>query len=113
TLYPTSKIFGITTSAAVMKINSELGYYPVSYSDLTDDQEFWKGCQTCVNYEILKSKNFQNCLCTAMLYVPKNQPQKPATKLRNDFKKNLKLFERWVRFKKYVLTNRKKSKVKI
>src|SRR5690606_7847001 len=55
--YPDAKIFGLTTGAAVMKINSELGYYPVSYSDLTDDEEFWKGCQSCVNYEILKSKN--------------------------------------------------------
>ncbi len=109
--YPNAKIFGLTTGAAVMKINSELGYYPVSYADLTDDEEFWKGCQSCVNYEILKSKNRQNCLCTAMLYVPKEQVQKPETKLRSDFKKNLRLFERWVRLKKYVLLNKKKSKV--
>jgi len=112
TKYPDAKIFGLTTGAAVMKINSELGYYPVSYSDLTDDEEFWKGCQSCVNYEILKSKNRQNCLCTAMLYVPKEQPQKPEVKLRNDFKKNLRLFERWVRLKKYVLLNLKKTKEK-
>lgn len=110
--YPNAKIFGLTTGAAVMKINSELGYYPVSYSDLTDDEEFWKGCQSCVNYEILKSKNRQNCLCTAMLYVPKEQVQKPEAKLRTDFKKNLRLFERWVRMKKYVLLNKKKSKIK-
>ena len=113
TKYPDAKIFGLTTGAAVMKINSELGYYPVSYSDLTDDEEFWKGCQSCVNYEILKSKNRQNCLCTAMLYVPKEQPQKPEVKLRKDFKKNLRLFERWVRLKKYVLLNLKKTKDKI
>lgn len=111
--YPNAKIFGLTTGPAVMKINSELGYYPVSYSDLTDDEEFWKGCQSCVNYEILKSKNRQNCLCTAMLYVPKTQVQKPGTKLRSDFKKNLKLFERWVRLKKYILLKRNKKKDKI
>jgi len=112
--YPDSKIFGLTTGAAVMKINSELGYYPVSYSDLTDDEEFWKGCQSCVNYEILKSKNRQNCLCTAMLYVPKQQEQQPEeTKLRSDFKKNLGLFERWVRLKKYVMLNLKKTKEKL
>lgn len=111
--YPNAKIFGLTTSPAVMKINSELGYYPVSYSDLTDDEEFWKGCQSCVNFEILKSKNRQNCLCTAMLYVPKEQPQKTEVKLRNDFKKNLRLFERWVRMKKYVMLKRKKKKEKI
>jgi len=112
--YPEAKIFGLTTGAAVMKINSELGYYPVSYSDLTDDEEFWKGCQSCVNYEILKSKNRQNCLCTAMLYVPKQQEQQPEeTKLRSDFKKNLGLFERWVRLKKYVMLNLKKTKEKL
>ena len=113
TKYPNAKIFGITTSPAVMKINSELGYYPVSYSDLTDDKEFWKGCQSCVHYEILKSRDYKNCLCTAMMYVPKNQVQKPGTRLRSNFKKNLKLFERWVRLKKYILLNRKKSKLKI
>lgn len=110
--YPDSKIFGLTTSSAVMKINSDLGYYPVSYADLTDDEEFWKGCQSCVNYEILKSKNRQNCLCTAMLYVPKEQPQKSDAKLRKDFKQNLKLFERWVRMKKYVLLKKRKNKSK-
>lgn len=111
--YPDAKIFGLTTGAAVMKINSELGYYPVSYSDLTDDDEFWKGCQSCVNYEILMSKNRQNCLCTAMLYVPKQQEQHPEIKLRKDFKKNLGLFERWVRLKKYVMLNLKITKDKL
>ncbi len=109
--YPESKIFGLTTGAAVMKINSELGYIPVAYSDLTDDNEFWKGCQSCVNYEILMSKNRQNCLCTAMLYDPqakKNHTEDLA--LRQDFKKELKLFDRWVRLKKYVMLKLSKSK---
>lgn len=68
--YPRSKIFGLTTGLAVMKINSELGYEPVTYSELTDDDNFWKGCQSCVNYNILISKERKNCLCTAMLYDP-------------------------------------------
>lgn len=109
--YPESKIFGLTTGAAVMKINSELGYIPVAYSDLTDDNEFWKGCQSCVNYEILMSKNRQNCLCTAMLYDPqakKNHTEDLA--LRQDFKKEIKLFDRWVRLKKYVMLKISKSK---
>src|SRR5690606_25767494 len=110
--YPDSKIFGLTTSAAVMKINSELGYYPVSYADLTDDEECWKGCQSGVNYELMKSKNRQNGLCTAVLHVPNKQPQKPNVKLRKDFKQNLKLFERWVRMKKYVLLKKRKNKSK-
>lgn len=68
--YPGAKIFGLTTGLAVMKINSELGYEPVTYSELTDDEEFWKGCRSCVNFEILQSKERKNCLCTAMLYEP-------------------------------------------
>lgn len=71
--YPNAKIFGLTTGMAVMKINAELGYKPVVYSELTQDEAFWSGCKTCVNYEILMSKNRQNCLCTAMLFVPKNE----------------------------------------
>jgi hypothetical protein len=66
--YPNSKIFGLTTGLAVMKINSELGYQPVTYSELTTDEKFWNGCKSCINYDILTSKDFKNCLCTAMLY---------------------------------------------
>ena len=68
--YPDAKIFGLTTGLAVMKINSDLGYEPVTYSELTDDEEFWAGCKSCVNYEILQSKERKNCMCTAMLYDP-------------------------------------------
>lgn len=82
--YPNAKVFGLTTGLAVMKINAELGYKPVIYSELTQDEEFWSGCKTCVNYEILMSKNRQNCLCTAMLFVPKNDNEQ--TKVENDEK---------------------------
>ena len=71
--YPDAKIFGITTGLAVMKINSELGYKPVPFSELTDDAKFWTGCQTCTNYEILKAKEHKMCLCTGMLYNPKKE----------------------------------------
>lgn len=71
--FPDAKIFGLTTGLAVMKINSELGYEPVTYSELTDDEEFWKGCQSCINYPILMSKDRKNCLCTAMLYDPEDK----------------------------------------
>ncbi len=76
--FPEAKIFGLTTGLAVMKINSELGYEPVTYSELTQDEAFWKGCQSCVNFEILKSKERKNCLCTAMLFNPaeKNKPRR-------------------------------------
>jgi GNAT superfamily N-acetyltransferase len=99
--YPDAKIFGLTTGSAVMKINSALGYKPVSYSHLTKDEEFWKGCQSCVNYDILQSKNRENCICTAMLYTPKPESKRKA--LRNNFTKNIKLFERWTRIKKHVM----------
>lgn len=68
--YPDAKIFGLTTGLAVMKINSDLGYKPVIYSELTQDEEFWNGCKSCVNYDILMKKERKNCLCTAMLFVP-------------------------------------------
>ncbi|GAB2530376.1 GNAT family N-acetyltransferase [Rufibacter soli] len=70
TKYPHAKIFGLTTALAVMKINSDLGYRPVTYSELTNDEEFWKGCRSCVNFDILTAKGRSNCLCTAMLFVP-------------------------------------------
>jgi N-acetylglutamate synthase-like GNAT family acetyltransferase len=74
--YPNSKLFGITTSMAVMKINSKLGYKPVTFSELTKDEAFWKGCQSCANYDILQRTNKKMCLCTGMIYDLKSV-QKP------------------------------------
>ncbi len=68
--FPNSKLFGITTSPAVMKINYHLGYRPVTLHQLTDDEEFWNGCKSCVNYDILMRTNRLHCLCTGMLYDP-------------------------------------------
>ncbi|MGB3143912.1 MAG: GNAT family N-acetyltransferase [Maribacter sp.] len=68
--FPDAKIFGITTGLAVMKINYELGYQPVTFSELTDDPDFWKGCQTCKNFDILTRTEQKMCLCTGMLYDP-------------------------------------------
>jgi hypothetical protein len=87
--YPEAKIFGLTTGLAVMKINSELGYEPVTYSELSQDEDFWKGCQSCVNYDILMSKDRKNCMCTAMLWDPEEkareieQQMKEAEALKN------------------------------
>lgn len=71
--YPGAKIFGITTGLAVMKINSDLGYKPVPFSELTTDPTFWAGCKGCTNYDILERKEFKMCLCTGMLYDPNNK----------------------------------------
>ena len=90
--YPHAKIFGLTTGLAVMKINSELGYEPVTYSELTGDEEFWAGCKSCVNFDILMSKDRKNCMCTAMLYDPADHREPEETK--EDFKKNSKIYER-------------------
>jgi len=74
--YPDAKIFGLTTGLAVMKINSDLGYKPVTFSELTDDEAFWKGCQSCVNYDILERTNRKHCLCTGMLFDPAKDKEK-------------------------------------
>jgi len=71
--YPNSKVFSITTGLAVMKMNSDLGYKPVTFSELTDDQSFWKGCQTCKNYDVLQRTNQTMCLCTGMLFDPNKE----------------------------------------
>ncbi len=69
--YPNSKIFGLTTSLAVMKINTALGYVPVTFSEITQDDEFWHGCETCNYYDILVRTKRDKCLCTGMLFDPK------------------------------------------
>ena len=90
--FPKAKIFGITTSLAVMKINAELGYQPVTFSELTDDEQFWKGCQTCKNFDILTRTNRSHCLCTGMLFDPKKakETKKETTG------------DRWQKFSRFV-----------
>ena len=70
-LFPDAKIFSITTGAAVMKMNYEFGFRPVPLSELTDDPEFWKGCQGCRHFDILRSHDYKMCICTGLLYDPK------------------------------------------
>jgi hypothetical protein len=101
--FPNAKIFGLTTGLAVMKINSELGYEPVTYSELTDDEEFWAGCKSCVNYDILMSKERKNCMCTAMLYEPKQDHS--VEEVAADFSNNSKLYERFMKIKQSKLLN--------
>ncbi len=103
--YPQAKIFGLTTGLAVMKINSELGYRPVTFSELTDDESFWKGCQSCVNYDILLRTNRKHCLCTGMIYNPEWEKKKKQV----EEQKNLSVYGRWLKFKQFVLFKNKKS----
>lgn len=80
-LYPEAKLFGLTSGAAVLKINHELGYRPVTFEQLTDDPAFWRGCMTCVNYDVLTRTDFKRCICTAMLYDPKEHPEEQLEEL--------------------------------
>lgn len=100
-LFPNAKLFGLTTSLPVMKINSELGYIPVTYGELTKDELFWDGCKSCVNYDILMSKEKFNCMCTAMLHDPKTSGSKTW-----NFMKKSKLYERFMQMKKNRLTKK-------
>ena len=105
--YPDAKIFGLTTGLAVMKINSDLGYEPVTYSELTQDEKFWAGCKSCVNYDILMSKERKNCLCTAMLYDPKDHYEPAETK--EHFEKKSKVYERLLKIKQIKFLSRFKK----
>ena len=73
--YPDAKVFSITTGLAVMKMNSDLGYRPVTFSELTDDQTFWNGCQSCKNYDVLQRTERKMCFCTGMIYDPHAKPK--------------------------------------
>lgn len=75
-MWPNAKLFGLTSGGAVMKINTELGYVPVPFSELTDDEAFWKGCQGCVNHDVLMRTDRRYCICTAMLYDPAKHKNK-------------------------------------
>ena len=74
--YPNARIFGITTSLAVLKINSDLGYKPVTFSELPQDETFWQGCSTCPNFDILTRTEKRMCLCTGMLAPSKVEVEK-------------------------------------
>jgi GNAT superfamily N-acetyltransferase len=70
--WPEAKLFSLTSGSAVMKLNTELGYVPVTFADLTDDEAFWRGCNGCVNHDVLTRTGRRYCICTAMLFDPAN-----------------------------------------
>lgn len=90
-MFPDAKVFGLTSGAAVMKINTDLGYVPVSFAQLTDDDAFWRGCEGCVNYDVLKRTDRKYCICTAMLFDPaKHKDKKEIKEQIKDIKKVMK-----------------------
>lgn len=101
--FPKAKLFGITTGLPVMKINYELGYRPVTFSELTDDPLFWKGCQTCKNFDILTRTDQKMCLCTGMLFDPAEGSHKTKDKI------DKKTFDRLKKFKQNLLLKKTKS----
>ena len=101
TKFPNAKIFSITTGLAVMKLNSELGYKPVTFSELTEDLSFWNGCQTCKNYDVLQRTQQKMCLCTGMLYDPNKKPQNVKVKE--------KVFQRLKRIKETIFLKKDKK----
>lgn len=68
--WPKAKIFSLTSGAAVMQMNTQLGYKPVTFAELTDDEAFWRGCEGCVNVDVLKRTERKYCICTGMLFDP-------------------------------------------
>lgn len=98
--FPEAKIFGITTGLPVMKMNYELGYKPVTFSELTDDPDFWKGCQTCKNFDILTRTERKMCLCTGMLYDPVAKENQSKQKLNGKAFKRLKSIKEKMLLKK-------------
>ena len=100
--FPEAKVFSITTGLPVMKMNSDLGYKPVTFSELTKAQSFWNGCQTCKNYDVLQRTSQSMCLCTGMLFDPKNI-KNPSRKISR------KVFERLKKIKQTLFLNKNKK----
>jgi N-acetylglutamate synthase-like GNAT family acetyltransferase len=100
TKFPDAKVFSITTGLAVMKLNSELGYKPVTFSELTDDQSFWDGCQTCKNFDILTRTERKMCMCTGMLFDPKNNNKSASKEIKESVFKKLKNMKQQLFLKK-------------
>lgn len=74
-MFPQAKIFSLTTGGAVMKMNFDLGFRPVTFDELTTDAAFWRGCESCVNFDILQRNGGHKCLCVGLLYDPaENHP---------------------------------------
>ncbi len=108
--YPQAKIFGLTTGLAVMKINSLLGYRPVTFSELTDDEAFWDGCRSCINFDILQRTRRKNCLCTGMIFDPGWETSANSKSLSvNKRLHSLPVYARWFRFKYHIFSKSRKT----
>ena len=100
TKFPDAKVFSITTGLAVMKLNSDLGYKPVTFSELTDDQSFWDGCKTCRNFDVLTRTERKMCLCTGMLFDPAKHNKEETKELKKNRFERIKNFKQNLFLKK-------------
>lgn len=73
--FPYAKLFSITTSLPVMKLNSRMGYTPVTFSELTEDEEFWRGCQGAAT---TTSCNATTGACASARVCSTTLPRNPA-----------------------------------
>ena len=87
--WPHAKIFSLTSGSAVMTMNTQLGYHPVTFNDLTDDEAFWRGCQGCINHDVLERTGRKFCICTAMLFDPdEHLPAKISPEVMERIRRN-------------------------
>ncbi|MCC8170748.1 MAG: GNAT family N-acetyltransferase [Parabacteroides sp.] len=104
--WPKAKVFSLTSESAVMKMNTELGYLPVTFADLTDDEAFWKGCQGCINHDVLERTDRRYCICTTMLF----DPQDPRCLIHEEQYESLrkKTEQKWLEMKQAARQNQEK-----
>ena len=94
TRWPHAKICSLTSGAAVMAMNARLGYRRVTFADLTDDEAFGRGCEGCINVDVLKRTGRKYCICTGMLYDPEEHlpaklPQEVIDRINKIDKKDI------------------------
>ena len=76
----------VTTSGLIVHPDfRELGYVPVTFADRTDDEAFWRGCEGCVNHDILERTGRRYCICTGMLFDPDDphRAEREAREIKN------------------------------
>ncbi len=109
TKFPEAKVISLTTGLAVMKLNSDLGFAPVTYSELSQDDDFWKGCKSCVNYDILQLKERKNCLCTALVFDPAIATKAVVETTVEEYRERSSLYDRYMNIKANLLLKTKKA----
>ena len=79
--FPYAKLFSITTSLPVMKLNSRMGYVPVTFSELTEDEAAAKAAATTTscNATTAACASARACSTTRPRNRPRNSRGWPPT----------------------------------